>query len=110
MDIFSTEGLTSFFISLFGGLFLICFLVLLIIGCGYALLLWYRNREREAYSLNSTLLQVALPRDNEIKIDAAEQLFASLASLRKGGRLSFLKMQPQLSFEIVGIPSDRSEE
>ncbi|KKU45115.1 MAG: hypothetical protein UX64_C0035G0001, partial [Microgenomates group bacterium GW2011_GWC2_46_7] len=36
----------------------------------YAFLLWFRNRNREEYSLSFVTLQVALPRDNEIKIDA----------------------------------------
>ncbi len=64
----------------------------------------YKNREKDA--LESTLIQVALPRDSEVKIDAAEQLFSSFASLRKGGFLSSLKPQPSLSFEIVGMPGD----
>ncbi len=67
------------------------------------LILWYRNRNREKDSLNSVLLQVAVSRDNETKIDAAEQLFSSLASIGKGG---MLKLGPHLSFEIVGMPGD----
>ena len=78
----------------------------LVVGAFYVFLLWYRNRGREYQSLNSTLLQVAVPRDNEIKIDAAEQLFASLASIRKSGKLQFLKKQPHITFEIVGAPGD----
>jgi len=35
-------------------------------------------------------MQVAVPRDNEIKIDAAEQLFASLHSIAHGGFWAFL--------------------
>ncbi|MBI2028624.1 MAG: type IV secretion system DNA-binding domain-containing protein [Candidatus Levybacteria bacterium] len=70
---------------------------------GYFLLIWYRNRGREKTSLESILLQVALPRDNEIKIDTAEQLFASITSIGKGG---LLKLPPHLSFEIVGMPGD----
>ena len=62
----------------------------------------YRNREKE--SLQFVLLQVRVPRGNEIKIDAAEQLFATLASLRKsGGMLSAFTPQPHLSFEIVAL-------
>ena len=49
------------------------------------------------------MLQVALPRDNEIKIDTAEQLFSSLSAIGKGG---LLKSPPHLSFEIVGMPGD----
>lgn len=76
------------------------------IGGGYALILWNRNKDRESESLRSVLLQVSLPRENEIKIDAAEQLFASLASLRKSGRLQYFRHQPHISFEIVGLPGD----
>ena len=73
---------------------------------GYFLIIWYRNREREKYALDSTLLQIALPRENEIKIDAAEQLFTAFAGIKIGGRLAFLKYRPHLSFEIVGMPGD----
>src|SRR3989344_3832669 len=47
--------------------------------------LWNRYREREEKSLEYVMLQVAVPRNNEVKIDAAEQMFASFASLRKSG-------------------------
>jgi hypothetical protein len=103
---FSIENLMPFFTALTVGLFIAAMLVLLGVLLAYIFVLWYRNRDREKQSLESTLLQVALPRDNEIKIDAAEQLFSSLGSMRKGGRLSFLKLQPHLSFEIVGMPGD----
>ncbi|HUD44096.1 MAG TPA: type IV secretion system DNA-binding domain-containing protein [Patescibacteria group bacterium] len=72
----------------------------------YVVFIWWKYRNREQDALNSTLLQVAVPRDNEIKIDTAEQLFAGLAAIRKSGRLSFLKPQPHLAFEIVGTPGD----
>ncbi len=73
---------------------------------GYTLLIWFRNRNREQESLNSTLLQVTVPRENEIKIDAAEQMFSGLASLREIGWLEFFKTQPHLSFEVVGLPGE----
>jgi len=88
------------------GLVGIAVLIVVLIAVAYTLLIFYRNRNREKESLNSSLLQVSLPRDNEIKIDAAEQLFSSFASMRKSGRFSFLKLQPSLSFEIVGMPQD----
>ena len=103
---FSIDYLMFLFTSLLIALFIASILVLLGALLGYLMIIWYRNRDREKESLDSTLLQVALPRENEIKIDAAEQLFSSFASMRKGGRLSFLKLQPHLSFEIVGMPGD----
>ncbi|MGI5825900.1 MAG: type IV secretory system conjugative DNA transfer family protein [Patescibacteria group bacterium] len=88
----------------------------LLIGLGFfsflgfilfqVLLVWYRNRNREERSLKYVLLQVAVPRDNEIKIDAAEQMISAFNSMYKGGKLSFLRLQEHISFEIVGLPED----
>lgn len=102
----SLDSLMQMLIAFLIGLTLSIVLVLLLALGVYIFIIWYRNREREKESLDSTLLQVALPRDNEIKIDAAEQLFSSLASFRKSGKFSFLKLQPHISFEIVGMPQD----
>lgn len=55
--------------------------IVLLVGFGYLAFQWFRYRNREKYSLGFILLEVRLPRDNEIKIDAAEQLFASLHNL-----------------------------
>jgi hypothetical protein len=77
-----------------------------VLGFGYLLIIWYSNREREKKSLDSTLIQVTLPRDNEIKIDAAEQFFASFAGIKASGMFPFLKYKPHLSFEIVGMSED----
>lgn len=97
---------SSFFITFFVIIAtFVVFLVVLSIG-SYILLLWYRNRKRETDSLNSTLLQVTVPRENEIKIDAAEQLFSSLSSLHKSHGFLSLTPQPHLAFEIVGLPGD----
>lgn len=105
-ELLNLDNIVQFFISLILGLMLSVFIVFSFVFLGYIFVLWYKNRNREKDSLSSTLLQVTLPRDNEIKIDAAEQLFSNFATLRKGGRLSFLKLQPVLSFEIVGLPQD----
>jgi len=75
-------------------------------GVLYLALLFFKFRKREDVSLDTVLLQVALPRDNEIKIDAAEQMFASLYSLHKTGMDSYFTAQPHLSFEIVGRKED----
>jgi len=85
-----------FLAILFGGL----------AGLAYIIFLLWKYRDREERSLDYVLLQVAVPRDNEIKIDAAEQLFASLHSLYKSGFWSFLKPQPHISFEIVAKQED----
>ncbi|MBI2598948.1 type IV secretion system DNA-binding domain-containing protein, partial [Candidatus Curtissbacteria bacterium] len=73
---------------------------------GYVWMLWVRNKNREERSLDFVLLLVAVPRDNEIKIDAAEQMFASLYSIYRGGRFSFLKPEEHFSLEIVALPEE----
>ncbi|MCR4305722.1 MAG: type IV secretion system DNA-binding domain-containing protein, partial [Candidatus Daviesbacteria bacterium] len=65
---------------------------------------WIKYRDREKISLQYILLQIKVPRGNEVKIDVAEQLFGTLASLKKsGGMFSAFSPQPQISFEIVAL-------
>lgn len=78
---------------------------------GYIILALYRHRDREISSLEMVCLQVAVPKDNEIKIDAMEQVINSLYSIKKGklgwfGMLNFLQVQPHVSFEIVARKED----
>lgn len=81
-------------------------------GVGFYLwVLWYRHRDREKSSLEMVCIQVGVPRDNEIKIDAMEQMYSSLYSIKKGskgwfGWLTFLVVQPHISFEIVARKED----
>ena len=65
---------------------------------------WIKFKDREKNSLQFVLVQIKVPRGNEVKIDAAEQLFATFASLHKsGGMFSSFHPQPHLSFEIVAV-------
>jgi hypothetical protein len=70
-----------------------------------AFLLW-KYRDREKRSLSYVLLQIAVPRENEIKIDAAEQMFASLYGLYNKKWWAFLKPQDHIAFEIVAKRED----
>ncbi len=72
----------------------------------YALGIFIKNRRREKYALKFVTLLVKLPKSNEIKIDAAEQMFAGLYSLKKVGFLSFLEPEETIGFEIVGMKED----
>ncbi|MBI4100763.1 DUF87 domain-containing protein [Candidatus Microgenomates bacterium] len=85
---------------------IIIFTLLISGGFLYLFFLWWRNRTREEKSLDSVLLQIAVPRENEVKIDAAEQMFGAFSSIKKGGFFSFLSPSDSLSFEIVGRPQD----
>ena len=64
----------------------------------YAAVLYSRLKKREQMSLEMVTLEVRVSKDNEIKIDAAEQLFASFSSLKKGGFFSFLDVDDVVCF------------
>ena len=103
------ESLTIFYTNLYNVGLTFVALTLFLLGIlllAYFIFLWIKYRGREKNSLESVLLQVAVPKDNEVKIDAAEQFFSSLASISHGGFLSFLKSKESISFEIVAKPGD----
>jgi hypothetical protein len=82
------------------------FLLLIVTGFVYVLTL-VRSRGREDRSIDSVLLQIAVPKGNEVKIDAMEQFFASLYSIKKGKwSESMLSTQPAISFELVARHED----
>lgn len=60
----------------------------------------------EKRSLNMRLLEVRVPQNNEVEINAMDQLFASLFGLSKGGKRlrKFFKASDFISFEIVALP------
>jgi len=72
----------------------------------YLIVLYFRIKKREQISLEMVTLEVKLPKENEIKIDAAEQMFSSFSSLKKSGFFSFLEVDDVLAFEIVGKEAD----
>lgn len=72
----------------------------------YLVIIYTRLKKREKISLEMVTLEVRLPRDNEIKIDGAEQMFSSFSSLKKGGFFSFLDVPDTIVFEIVGKKAD----
>lgn len=73
-----------------------------VVGLGIAILQFLRFRNREEVSLNFVLLEILVPRGNEVKVDVAEQMFATLYSIKRGGWKQKFKAQQHLSFEIVG--------
>jgi len=81
-------------------------LVFLFIVLGIVLISQFKHRKREEESIDSVLLQVAVQKGNEVKIDAMEQFFASLYSIKKGGWQQKYSVQPSISFEIVAKKED----
>ena len=90
----------------FLGFFVMFLVVLLGGGLIWYFLNWFKHREREARSLNSVLLEITVPRGNEVKTDAMEQLFGSLYSIKEGGFKQRFSTQPIISFEILARHED----
>lgn len=108
MDDFVTADATTVFVEVLTTILTFVVALSLIAGIVYLLFKWYKNRHREAYSLDFVTLLVKLPRDNEIKIDAAEQLFAGLHSLKKIGMFSWTKAEDVFAIEIVALKEEIS--
>ena len=100
------EAFSQFLTNMAYGLVVFAIILAGLSALAYAFLLWIRNHKREEYSLSFVTLEVALPHENEIKIDAAEQLFASLYSIKNEEWYSFLQSEHAISFELVGKKED----
>jgi hypothetical protein len=85
------------------GFVLIALCVVGIFAILFALFEWWRHRNREEYALEFVTLLVRMPKENEIKVDAAEQMFASLYSLKNEHFFGFLNTEHIVAFEIVGL-------
>jgi len=75
----------------------------------YVFILWYKWKDREKKSLDLVTLLIAVPHDNEIKIDAMEQILASLSSTYKKAKLGFwqkMVAQEVVVLEMVGNSQD----
>jgi len=81
-------------------LILIGLMLAAVAGGIFYLISWLKFRDREKISLRIKFLEVRMPKENEIEIGVAEQLFANLHALSLGGGI--LSFQPGISFEIVG--------
>lgn len=96
-------------INLTGILITAIFVAIVIFGLvalGYVIFVFFKHRNREEASIDSVLLMIGVPRNNEFKIDVMEQLFASLYSIKKGGWKQKFNIQPTISFEIVAKQED----
>lgn len=93
----------QYFLVLILGVLLV---VASLIFCWMIFVIWLRFRNREEVSMNFVLLEIAVPKDNEIKVEAVEQMFSSLYSLKKGGFWQKFAAQQHLSLEVVGKKED----
>src|SRR3989344_4257301 len=99
MEILELSGIIEMVQTLVIGIFVSAVIVgggvLSVIGAG----IWSRARDRHKRSLESVLIEVKLPRNNEVKIDSAEQHFSSFASMPGAeGILGFSKVPDSVTF------------
>jgi len=102
----SINQLVSQLFAIFASVLLFVLVLALIGVFVYMFAQWLKHLKREEYAINFVTLLVKLPKDNEIKIDAAEQMFAGLYSLHKTGLFSFIKRQETIAFEIVSLQEE----
>ncbi|MFS8159216.1 MAG: type IV secretory system conjugative DNA transfer family protein, partial [Candidatus Roizmanbacteria bacterium] len=100
MDTVIAQTIQGFFLVL---TFFIALVVsgALVFVIGYFTVLYLQYRKREKQSLDTVTLEVRVPKDNETKIDAAEQLFSVLSSLKKKGKWDWTDVDEVVAFEIV---------
>lgn len=80
--------------------------LLLMVAAAYFLYFWWKNRHREQQALNFMTLLIRLPKDNEVKIEAAEQMFTALHSLKLRTWKSIFEHERAFAFEIVAKKED----
>ena len=73
---------------------------------GYFAFYWWLNRQRRKESLGSVMLLVRLPKDDETKIEAAEQMFDAIHALKLSGLETLLRREPAFSIEVVAHKED----
>lgn len=98
-----------FNIDLTGILFAAIFAAVSIFGmviAAFVAFIYFKNRKREENSIDSVLLQVAIPRNNEFKVDVMDQLISGFYSIKKSGWQQKFDIQPTISFEIVARQED----
>ena len=94
--------LVTFLLALFASIGAGLLSLLFLYGC----LIYLRLKKREQISMEMVSLEVRVSKDNEIKIDSAEQMFSAFSALKKSGMFSFLDLDDVLAFEIVGKKAD----
>jgi len=96
------ERLTVFGLALLAALSIGILILILI----YLIIIYFRLKKREEISLEMVTLEVRVSKENEIKIDAAEQMFDSFSSLKKSGFFSYFNLDDVICWEIVAKKSE----
>jgi len=91
------------------GVVLTTAVIFLLILLANLMVLWIKWKDREENALKMITMLIAVPQDNEVKVDSMEQIINSLTNMYKSAKFKFLQrliVQPNLSLEIVGTNED----
>ncbi len=80
--------------------------ILLSVSLWYFFYFWWKNRSREKQALDFVTLLIRLPKENEVKIEAAEQMFNALHALKLEQWKSFFEREKSFTFELVAKKED----
>ncbi len=86
--------------------------VLVFIGILVAVFFWIKKRllrkDRNEKANDGVLMEVRVPRDNEVEIGVAEQMFANLYGIggKGDGLAEHFTVGNAVSFEVVGLPGE----
>ncbi len=102
------SGLTLLYpvVRIFGRFLWWLVLIFLFFSFSYFLYTWWKNRRRHQRALDFVTLLVRLPKDNEIKIEAAEQMLTAIHALKLDTWQTFLRQEETFAFEIVAKKED----
>ncbi len=103
---FLEQDFTGMIFQYMGMFFIVIILVAILVAFAYMLFQAFKHRNKEKYALDFVTLLIRVPKDNETKIDAAEQMFSGLYSLKNSGFFTFMKPEHVFSLEIVALEED----
>ncbi|MBN2100990.1 type IV secretory system conjugative DNA transfer family protein [Candidatus Dojkabacteria bacterium] len=89
------------------GIFLGLIVVAVIAVIVYLTVRYLKYKDREEKSKDWNLYEIRVPKENEIEVGVAEQLFANLSGIGGGGKGflgKYITVHNSVSFEIVGLP------
>ncbi len=73
----------------------------------YLTLKYLKNKDRDEKAKDWSLFEIMVPRENEIEVGVAEQMFANLSGIGGGGKgflAKYTTIKYAISFEMVGLP------
>jgi len=98
--------------SQIGGVITVFFFLIIILAAAAGGIYYYmqllKKKDREEKSKKSVLLEIRVPRGNEIEPAVAEQMFSNLYGIGGGGDgiKKYITVKHCISFEIVGLPGE----